>query len=1399
MDNLQKRLASFAPSFAGMPVAKFYDLAIGLDIHAATLPASPVCPVPHIGMVFDVMAAVMAAISTSVPAPKSKIGSVGVSLLKGMAPSVKVHGQWVAQAGIPIVHLPAMVLHFPFPIVAPTSQSEMWMGSSTVLADGGPCCTQFHPALSCNTVGFIPNSCGRKGRFKRPFKSLVLPTSMLSIITSGGKPVLVGGPPTIDLFQLGMKLGLKGLGKTKLFKKIQDKIDDLVKRSPLGKLQDKSRRFLFGEPVDAATGAVFHTNTDFELPGPIPFVWERTYYSDAESDGALGFNWHHGYDMGIRPHGADAGVMLVRLSDGRLTGMPALPEGGSHYNRKEKLRWSRDASGYLLCDRNKLCYRFEGGTDREGYRLLSEIYTLDGHRIGFGYDSRGGLRRITDSRGKELSVDTDDKCRITRIRTDAGQTPHVLVRYRYDEAGNLAETSDALDACKYFEYRGHQLVKLTNQSGMSFYWEYEGRGETARCIRTRGDGGVQEYRVKYGKGVTHATDSLGHTTAYHHTPDRLVYKTEDPGGGITRYLYNEFEEVQTVVNPAGYATKRVYDEYGNPLSHTDENGGITRYGYDERQNLIRLTTPAGRTQSWKYDEYDRVVKRTAPSGQTLVYAYRGGDIHTITDERGNLYEFKCHETTRDLESLVYPTGGMRTWKHDDKGRVIRETDTRGNVTAYAYDAADNLIRMEEPDGNVHLFEYDASGNMVRAQDKLREVEFAYGPLGVMTSRKQGNRRIRFTYDSELRLRGIRNENGESHTFELDGDGRVVEERGFDGIRRRYLRDAAGTVLAVERPGGRHTAYRTDGAGNVLQEEHHDGSLTRYAYDADGLLLRAWNDTDKVTLTRDAAGRVTKEEQGARQITHAYDGHGNLMRTASSLGADIRYDYDTQGNLHAMSAADGWLASWQRDREGLELQRTMSGGVQVNRRRDTLGREVELSIRNGGSTSGLTRYLWGMGNRLLEKQDHYAGIETRYHYDEFDNLISSETCDGAGRQIETIYRIPDRVGNLYKNPGGGDRRYERGGRLTEDENHYYHYDCEGNLIFKEQKNPGAPVPTPAERKAAEKEQGITFKAQGAGWRYRWRADGMLESVTRPDGKTALFGYDALGRRTQKIFDGTVMRWLWNANTPLHEWTYPAAELPKITRDDAGREVSRTQEPAENVTTWLFEQGTFVPCGKITDGKHYSIIADYLGTPTRMYDENGTKVWDCRLDIYGKVANFEGDSLSDCPFRYQGQYEDSETGLYYNRFRYYDPDSGNYLSKDPIGLNGGMQLYGYVHDTNNWLDPLGLAEHITFPSGTLHPQTVKPDNPTGTYKIQATGYHHNDKVALYEAAGLKESFDSSKWISHHVSYDPKTNEMTMQLVDINPHTKTDHIGGVKDFEDHHKTKYNTEQASKKAKCH
>jgi RHS repeat-associated protein len=112
----------------------------------------------------------------------------------------------------------------------------------------------------------------------------------------------------------------------------------------------------------------------------------------------------------------------------------------------------------------------------------------------------------------------------------------------------------------------------------------------------------------------------------------------------------------------------------------------------------------------------------------------------------------------------------------------------------------------------------------------------------------------------------------------------------------------------------------------------------------------------------------------------------------------------------------------------------------------------------------------------------------------------------------------------------------------------------------------------------------------------------------------------------------------------------------------------------------------------------VVTDHLGTPRLLVDEAGDVAWKAQLDIYG-VAR-QDVMRTGCPWRWPGQYEDEETGLYYNRFRYYDPEAGRYVSPDPIGLAGGLALYGYVEDPLDRMDPFGLAE-----CGKIDPKKVR----------------------------------------------------------------------------------------------
>jgi len=368
----------------------------------------------------------------------------------------------------------------------------------------------------------------------------------------------------------------------------------------------------------------------------------------------------------------------------------------------------------------------------------------------------------------------------------------------------------------------------------------------------------------------------------------------------------------------------------------------------------------------------------------------------------------------------------------------------------------------------------------------------------------------------------------------------------------------------------------------------------------------------------------------------------------------------------------------------------------------------------------------------------------FDYDSMCNLVR-----GDYSMYESVFRTPDKVGNLYREDGCKGREYDRGGRLLWDGEYHYRYDCEGNLVHKSRRDVSVPESGHTGKKGwlgmlfsaddADKNDNSLETDPFAGWQpgdtcYEWQANGMLAGVRTPDGRTVTFGYDALGRRISKRTDNTVHRFGWDGNVVLHEWDTDEARRPRLVTDETGCEEYDGTEKPENLVTWVYDGTSFTPVAKVTNGERYTIVHDYLGTPTQAYDSKGELVWEMLLDVYGKVAECHGDRTL-VPFRYQGQYEDEETGLYYNRFRYYSPDMGMYISSDPIGLAGNNPtLYGYVQDVNIFLDWLGLDAFSDWLSKGNNNNSVYVNAPDGANNaINYGGITNNPTRRIGEHAG------------------------------------------------------------------
>jgi len=210
-------------------------------------------------------------------------------------------------------------------------------------------------------------------------------------------------------------------------------------------------------------------------------------------------------------------------------------------------------------------------------------------------------------------------------------------------------------------------------------------------------------------------------------------------------------------------------------------------------------------------------------------------------------------------------------------------------------------------------------------------------------------------------------------------------------------------------------------------------------------------------------------------------------------------------------------------------------------------------------------------------------------------------------------------------------------------------------------------------------------------------------------------------------------------PLHEWKETFEFNYSTGLYDLGTEHSPT--------TWIFEAGSFVPCGKIVNGKHYSIITDHLGTPIEAYNQEGELIWEREQDLYGNSRQGFAKKNFRCPFKYQGQYYDPEIELCYNRFRYYHPETGRYISEDPIKLLGGFNVFAYVSDSNAWLDVLGLNEindlgKIGEENAGIIKNTKKIPSKSGKVDFRVPDEMSNDERLIKEVKNVNYQYFSSQ---------------------------------------------------------
>lgn len=1299
-----------------MPLASSWmDLVVGVDVHIEMVPTPAPTPTPfphpHASVVFDPVGYIVGEVAGMLFAAAcgQPIDPKGPVLIGGRMATITGDS-----ASMPVKHIiipPGTV----FAKGITDSDAELMVGSKTVLIRGGNAVRAGEVGLSCS-------------------EPVRLPTSMV-VATSGGPNITeIGGPPAIDVGAAIGMLAMKGVRNKWVSDKLHAVVDKVLpkKWERFRRLAHKSACFFTGHPVNVATGTVSTSAVDLELPGAIPLRFAREYDGNwCDRASPLGHGWSHSLDQKIW---IEPDTVVLLEADGRE--LEFATEGfadrvmrrGDHawhpvdrltLRALGELRWEvRGVDGLV---RVFAPVPGESAADKDrGLARLVAIRTLDGNAIELTYDEHARLRRVIDTGGRVVELEHDAEGRLRRLWAPApdGRGLRQHAEYRYSNDGDLVAVVDALGASWTFEYDGHLLVRERDRTGLSFYFAYDGHGRYARCTRTWGDGGIYDHVIAYDRRnlVTLVTNSLGETTKYQMNGLGLVASILQPTGTSLQREYDEHGWLVAEIDELGQATRYQHDARGNVVMTVGADRTVTKVRYDEADRAIERVDAMGATWTWAYDLHGRLVRRVDPLGHATTWMYEERELVGVVDAAGARMSFEW-DRAGNLVAVTTADGAVTRRQYDALGHVVAVHDPKGNVQKRAWDALGRLARVEEPDGNVRRIERDGEGHVVRAIDRLRDVRFEYEGMGWLAARTLGGATVRYRHDTEGQLVGVVNQRGLEHRFELDAVGRVRAEIAVDGVTTTFVRDAGGRPTKALRSDGKVVTFEHDALGRRTKTSHADGTFAAFEYDAVGRVTRAANCDAAISFDRDALGRViaercertdtTHEDRRTTVIERRWDHRSQRIGMKSSLGAEATIARNAMGDVMRVSARhDGraWEAAFERDVLGDEVNRSLPGGGRSYWWRDALGRPTQHWIGREDKTSRRRRYRWDVDDRLLAIEEEGGG-ELAYAHDDRGALVSATFADG---RVEGRY--PDEVGNVFASQQRDDREYGAAGEVrlvrTPAGAVALEYDARGRLASK--REPGGKV-----------------------WRYHWNDADQLVQVDRPDGSAVAMSYDALGRRLSKSCLGKRTCFVWDADVPVHEWTEAAELVPRrrTRREDArasqldatkSRLRSRYPEDWETrwraelandagfeqlhaelhdpprpcadaeapLVTWLFEPGSFAPLARLSSDGAHSIVADHVGAPLVVLDERGATRAQFVVDTYGRAATAGAAEL--CPFRFAGQYLDAETGLHYNRFRHYDPSTGEYTSRDPLGLRGGLHAYAYVDDPTTSSDPLGLSK-------------------------------------------------------------------------------------------------------------
>jgi RHS repeat-associated protein len=898
---------------------------------------------------------------------------------------------------------------------------------------------------------------------------------------------------------------------------------------------------------------------------------------------------------------------------------------------------------------------------------------------------RGNVIQQVDALGGIITMEYDDENNVIKT-TDAN---NLVTKFSYDISGNLTSRSETYCGCAgivpgttTYTYNAFgQPISVILPTGASIYQDFDNNGN---LITLRdGKGGIILSYTYDSKGNVLSETSEGSTSTYKYDKFGNVIETIDDDGKVTKAEYNANNRLIKMNDRDGNISTYSYDSKGRKLRDDYGNGVYINYSYtatspdwtviegstigrQERKftadgKIAGWVTPEGNI-TFSYDAVGKLWKETQPDGRTTEYIY---------DAVGRVIQ------TKDLS-----TGLVASKNYNVGGQLLSDTDSFGRTTNYTYDRNGKIASSTNALGQTYTFTYNGSSTTVT--DPLGRKTTSvnndyYLPSRTIYSNGAASN-TEYLYTSNLQ--GAKNYptktvdiDGKVRTYSYDSNGNLTSTTDLAGKTYTYGHGING-ISDITSPTGVKISYGYDSNGNLSRLSYGSQLAKQYTYTSDNQLQTITNSSgSSITNTYDGNGKISgvtlKDANGnTSNVANTYDIKGNISSLTNSTGVK-RYQYDSNGNVIQINSANGLIVNYERDNQGrittqTEKANAAATGLITKFSYDILGNLLTVT----DSRNRVTTMTYDGVNRLASKILP-NGVKTAYVYDDLDRTISIlyTKADGTVLASETYTRnIGGEPSKVLREDGSYTLyEYDAAVRLNKEVSYNlanqlltqisYSYDADGKRTRK--------VDVFGTQDYGYNADGQLVSV-GQNQSYIYDTDGRLKQSTR-DNKTINLSHDPQDRLTQVEVNGTTTQYLYDAQgnrikeiSGSNTKNYLVA--PNLSNGLESTDLV-TDENGNVVADYVYG-GSGIIARLDVNGEPIYYLTDSMGSVIGLVDGQGNRLSRIIYDGFGDVVSGDDGSSLGGDFRFQGQWLEGESGLYYMRARDYDAQTGLFLSRDPV---------------------------------------------------------------------------------------------------------------------------------------